>query len=318
MDATRHITPGRLERLTDELLAERLGAVERSSLPAALVDELDYALRPPRHERRVPSYGSFVLPTEPVESWSRGTGLDVTVSPPITRADDEVRRYSDGLTSWTIRTSGGINALAMFDRPAGSERDMVVLAAATGAMVVQRHPNGVVRIVGSFGVARWDGIGWQVEPPVESWLDGASADGADTTVLESLGRFAAHDLGAHGIGAMLVLGATDASAAAFERRLPTPPPFAITDPSMLGPLRHVLTQIDGAVLFDSAGRVIELGVRIVPTADAEDGVDAIGGTRHTTARRYSYDDPAATVIVVSEAGPVTVFRAGEIVGRSAR
>ena len=38
--------------------------------------------------------------------------------------------------------------------------------------------------------------------------------------------------------------------------------------------------------------------------------------RHTSGRRYSFDDPAATVIVVSEDGPVTVLRNGELIGRS--
>ena len=38
--------------------------------------------------------------------------------------------------------------------------------------------------------------------------------------------------------------------------------------------------------------------------------------RHTSAVRYSNDDPAATVIVVSEDGPVTVLRAGKRVGAS--
>jgi DNA integrity scanning protein DisA with diadenylate cyclase activity len=36
--------------------------------------------------------------------------------------------------------------------------------------------------------------------------------------------------------------------------------------------------------------------------------------RHTAARRYSYDDADATVIVVSEDGPVTVFRGGRVAG----
>ena len=38
--------------------------------------------------------------------------------------------------------------------------------------------------------------------------------------------------------------------------------------------------------------------------------------RHTAARRYSFDDPTATVIVVSEDGPVTVLRDGHILGAS--
>ena len=35
--------------------------------------------------------------------------------------------------------------------------------------------------------------------------------------------------------------------------------------------------------------------------------------RHTSALRYSHDDPHAIVIVVSDAGPVTVMHAGRAV-----
>jgi len=45
-------------------------------------------------------------------------------------------------------------------------------------------------------------------------------------------------------------------------------------------------------------------------------VEAFGGTRHTSGRRYSYDDPLATVVAVSEDGPVSVLRNGEVLGRS--
>ena len=38
--------------------------------------------------------------------------------------------------------------------------------------------------------------------------------------------------------------------------------------------------------------------------------------RHTAARRYSFDDPTATVIVVSEDGPVSVLRKGKVLGSS--
>ena len=72
----------------------------------------------------------------------------------------------------------------------------------------------------------------------------------------------------------------------------------------------------GAALFDRDGVLRRLGVRLVPSASAEASVDALGGTRHTSGRRYSYDEPHATVVVVSEDGPVTVLRHGRIVGRS--
>ena len=78
----------------------------------------------------------------------------------------------------------------------------------------------------------------------------------------------------------------------------------------------MLSQTDGAALFDASGTLVQLGVRLIPTPEAELSIDARGGTRHISARRYSFDDPGAVVIAVSEDGPVTVYRGGEVIGRS--
>ena len=137
-----------------------------------------------------------------------------------------------------------------------------------------------------------------------------------TDALDRLLRFAVHDLGSQGVGALLVYGAAIDDAGRLERRLPEPPPLRIDRPTDLAPLRHVLSQIDGAAMFDADGRLVELGVRLVPTMQAEGAIGAVGGTRHTSARRFSYDDPDAVVIAVSEDGPVSVFRGGDVVGHS--
>ena len=73
--------------------------------------------------------------------------------------------------------------------------------------------------------------------------------------------------------------------------------------------------VDGAAVFDGAGTLRHLGVRLVPSAEAEADVEGFRGMRHTAARRYSFDDPTATVIVVSEDGPVSVIRHGEVLYR---
>lgn len=283
--------------------------------PDVLLDELDYALHPPRHERRLPTYGSLVLPTVAVADWGRITGLHTDLSHTTHRDDQDVRKYADGRVSWTVRDREGVSALAVFDRAAGSERDIVVLAEATGGIVVQRRPDGGVRVAGAFGVARWDSTEWHVEPPFESWLQRASCGlDDDGIVLDRLLRFAVHDLGAAGIGALFVLGGRQDSG--FEQRLAPPPELHVDRPTDLGPLRHVVSQVDGAALVDRNGVLRHLGVRLVPSADAERSIEAIGGTRHTSARRYSHDDSSAIVIAVSEDGPVTVFRGGRTVGRS--
>jgi hypothetical protein len=69
---------------------------------------------------------------------------------------------------------------------------------------------------------------------------------------------------------------------AGSERLPTPPPLQIGTPAHLAPLRHALAQIDGAAIFDTDG-VLRL---------------------------------LATVIAVSEDGPVSVLRNGAVLGRS--
>jgi DNA integrity scanning protein DisA with diadenylate cyclase activity len=207
----------------------------------------------------------------------------------------------------------------VFDRPAGSERDLVLIAATLDATIVQRHPSGAVRVVGSSGVFRWEGFDWHHEPPVRSWSDAVlrRATGADPLVLEALLEFAVHDLGARNVGALLVYRERDKPAGVVEKRLPTPPPLRITQPAHLAPIRHALAQVDGAAVFAVDGTLRQLGARLVPSTDAEAEVAPLKGTRHTSGRRYSYDEPDAVVIAVSEDGPVSVLRRGEVLGHSA-
>ncbi|MGH9021504.1 MAG: diadenylate cyclase, partial [Acidimicrobiia bacterium] len=162
------------------------------------------------------------------------------------------------------------------------------------------------------------GFSWHHAPPVSSWMYSltAGSEHGRAEVVKSLLEFAVHDLGSRGIGALLIYRPEAEPAPPVEERLPMPPPIRILHASHLAPLRHALAQIDGAAVFDADGVLRRLGVRLVPSSAAEEKVEAFGGTRHTSGRRYSYDDPLATVIVVSEDGPVSVLRNGEVLGRS--
>jgi hypothetical protein len=308
---------GRLRRLSEELVESGLTVDDGEELDL-LVAEIEHALRPPVHERRVPSTGTIVHPTTDPDTWSASTGLAFVRGRVDRDRLAELRRFADGLSSWMMRDRDH-DEWVVFDRPAGSERDLVVLSDALGASVVQRHPSGRVRVVGSFGVLRTHGLEWQHEPRVAQWID-AVIDGhaaADDDLVRAFLEFSVHDLGAQGIGALLIYRPADGGAPPVEERLPTPPALNIRTPFHLAPLRHALGQVDGAAVFDGRGTLVQLGVRVVPSRDAEANVDALGGTRHTSARRYSYDDPDAIVVAVSEDGPVTVLRNGAIVGHSA-
>jgi hypothetical protein len=314
---------GRLRRLVEELEESGLRLEGTEAFREMLLQEIDQALQPPVHERRVASTGSILEPTSDPATWSRGTQLDLTRGAVRDQPLHDARRFADGISSWMLRCTNGTTEWLVFDRPAGSERDLVVLANVFGATIVQRHPAGAVRVVGSFGVLRWRGYGWHHEPPVRHWLDAVAACPVhgDPEVLEAMLEFAVHDLGSLGIGSLLIYRPVDAPEApgrpVVEERLPTPPPLHIRRATHLGPLRHALGQIDGAAMFDADGVLRQLGVRLVPSRAAEANVEAFRGTRHTSGRRYSHDDPLATVIAVSEDGPVSVLRNGAVLGRSA-
>ena len=320
MESARPVaTEGRLRRLAEELAEEALGFLVTSDSAMLVLEELDYALRPPVHERRVPTYGAIVGPTSDPEDWRLTTELIAERRQTVEFGDAPIRRFADGISSWAVRSPRGVDELVVFDRSAGSERDVVILAAAAGGTVVQRHPAGVVRAVGEFGVVRRDVVGWHHEPPFPLWLDGIPGcrrDG-ELTVLGRVLDFAVHDLGSRGVGATLVVHPTGELSARHERRLPVPPELRIDRPYDLAPLRHALAQTDGATVFDRSGTLRNMGVHLVPSREAEAEVRAMRGTRHTSAARYSYDDPEAVVIVVSHDGPVTVIRAGEAIGHSA-
>jgi DNA integrity scanning protein DisA with diadenylate cyclase activity len=309
----------RLRRLHEELAESGLPPGDSQAFRAALVEEVDRALRPAVHERRIPSSGVLLDPRADPDTWATGTELVITRKPVGPGAVTAWRPFVDGLSSWLLRrTDGRDDEWVLFDRPAGSERDLVVLSDVLDATIVQRHPAGIVRVVGPHGVLRWEGLEWHHELPLSSWMDQVAKDSfaGDPEVLEAILRLALHDLASSGIGAALIYRPDDGPGPPVEERMPVPPPLQIRRPSHLGPLRQALAQVDGAAMFDPDGVLRQLGVLLRPSREAERSVDALNGSRHTSARRYSHDDPAATVITVSEDGPVSVLRGGEVLKRS--
>jgi DisA bacterial checkpoint controller nucleotide-binding len=317
---TRGMSEGplrRLERIAADLrdLGVLLDGDETGTI---VLEEVDEALHPAPHERMVPTSGTVIAPATDPATWARLTRLRIVTVSANGHSTSAARRYADGESTWLLRADLDTTQWLFFDRSAGSERDLVVLARALGATFVQRGGGGVIRVVGAFGVIRWERYAWHHEPPVGSMVESvAGALRADQwATIEALLTFAVHDLGAAGIGSLLVYRTTDTPGPVVEERLAPPPELRITEPLHLAPLRHALAQTDRAAIFDVSGTLHRLGVRLVPTREAEAAIDPLGGTRHTSARRYSFDDPDAVVIAVSDAGPVSVLQAGEVLATS--
>jgi hypothetical protein len=131
----------RLRRLAEELEESGLALDGDAAFRELLVHEIDHALRPAVHERRVASNGTILEPLSDPSTWASGAQLDFTRGP-VDQPLADARRFADGLSSWLLRASDGTSEWMVLDRPAGSERDLVVLAGVLDATIVQRHPPG--------------------------------------------------------------------------------------------------------------------------------------------------------------------------------
>ena len=165
-----------------------------------LLEEIDHALRPPVHEHRIASGGTIIEPASDPSAWAPGTQLVITSKPARSPTSGRGAALCRRAFELALAPRRRQNEWVVFDRPAGSERDLVVMASVFDATIVQRHPAGTVRVVGPSGVLRWEGISWHHEPPLTSWLNAITADSGagDPAVLKAMLAFAVHDLGSLG------------------------------------------------------------------------------------------------------------------------
>ena len=176
-------------------------------------------------------------------TWEVGTQLAVTRRPVEAMPLDGSRLFADGLSSWLIRRVSRRRRVGRV-RPAGRLRARPRRARRDdGRDVVQRHPSGSVRIVGDFGVLRWEGLTWHREPPIGAWIDAVTACGRPRRPRGARDRCSSSPSTTSAPAASArcsCTGPTTTPAPTIELRLPTPPPLDVRRPSDLAPLRHAL------------------------------------------------------------------------------
>ena len=320
-DADRHelpVLPGRLQRLADELLDEGVPALDGAPDPVSALVELAYALRPQLHEGRVPTYGVLMPPVTPTFDREHRIGADTIDLIDVAQLDVQfARRFADGVTSFAVRSGDTITSIAGFGRNMADEYDLVGLQAQLGGLIIQRHPGGQVRVFGPHGVVRWNGITWHHDAPVDAWIERLATVTGDLPLdaVRPLLRFAIHELGGRRIGATLIWRPTEhpPPARGLEPLVHHAPRLRLDHVGEEAAIAQALSQTDGAAIFDEEPALVALGIRLGPSPQAEAAVPAMSGMRHTSAVRYSYDNPHAVLIVVSEDGPVTLMHAGRAI-----
>jgi hypothetical protein len=274
-----------------------------------VLDELEYARRPPLFERRAPIYGSIVVPGDRslIES---GELVDLIELDAMSL--DVARRFADGRSTYLVRQPDLPLQLACFRRSVQYEADLVEIQADMGAIIVQRTAMGVTRAFTETGAVEWAGYRWTNRPNARSQHEALQPllPGIDKPVLAGLLELAVHWLSPSRVGATLVLpGDNDEAGLDLEHSV-VAPALTVTTRYHYPALFAALMQTDLATIVAADGAVLRLAVGLRATPEAGSTIDHARGMRHRSAARYTFDQPGALAVVVSEDGPVTVFLEG--------
>jgi hypothetical protein len=306
---------GSARRLAEELEDDGIKLEEHDAVRDLLLDELDYARRIPMFEGRRPLYGSFSMP--PGMSITNAGGIADLV--PLDGLPREMARtFADGRSAFVVNRHEEPPVLVCFDRPVQYEAELVRLQELTGARIVQRTAvYGQVRLFADRRVIAWDGQSWTDRPTAGALLAtlrGCAPD-LDPAVAHGMLDLAVHWLSPARVGATIVVHEQDFQWSSMDVATKFhAPQLSITNRQHFPALYASLQQHDLATLVRGDGSVMYLGVGLRSSAEAERAVDSDRGMRHRSAQRFSYDHPSTTIAVVSDNGPVTIFREGRAIG----
>ena len=282
-----------------------------------IINELLAALEPSVHEGLIPPYGAIIAPEDTNFS---------SLLPLSKEALELARKAADGsgaLLAWKDHSFAGLMFLQPTDSP---ELQLVQLAQPLGAVAIRRERGGAVRLYTPSRNLKHVARRWTVSLPVGDAVERIlhAVPMADRSILVALLEFAFYVLSPWGIGATLVWVLSDRKCDQINVDLRPLKLNIQPSPSeaSLGFTAHFLAQYDGATFLSRDGQLVTTGVHLMPSGKANELIPPLPGTRHTSARRASYDLADALVVTVSADGPVTVFSDGvsifELVWYSAR
>ena len=156
---------------------------------------------------------------------------------------------------------------------------------------------------------------WQVKDPIDKKIEKVLdlSNFKYPEILSDLIKFAFYELSPKKIGSTLVYLLDDDEN--LNKKLIPPVNFKGYNIKFENANHHnlaenFLKQIDGATLVYPNGNIWGTGLHLQYSKKSKEVVVEEGGTRHTSAKRFSFDNGRCIVIVTSEDGPVTIYSDG--------
>jgi len=281
-----------------------------AGLEREIAAELARAFDPFVFEQKIRPYGAIVAREMP---HLERLGRLVTVAD---LSPEVVRSLADGQSTFVLIVKGEPLMLLLMHERMDTDQDYASHAAWIDGLMVCNDAGGVVRIVTVSSVTLVEGRRWIAKDLVFEAVEDVMAivPAAKIEVVQRLVEIAHHRISPHRVGATLLYRLEDQPRPTTRRdsgvNLQTLGVSVLNEgeePLLL----HQIGYRDGALLFERSGRLSAANVILRPTKASEQAVPAMGGTRHTSAARHTYDCPDVIAFVVSTDGPVTVFSDGK-------
>ncbi|HZI11584.1 MAG TPA: diadenylate cyclase [Myxococcus sp.] len=296
--------PTHLQILAQEL---NLNNVQLPDLPKNLkrtfFEELHRSLKPHIHEGRVPPFCVALLKKPKL---LKQASKVVPVTPEELESIAKLANGSRALVAYTSRKK--IFLLA-FKRDITPESELVKLSSANSAVIIRRTSDNETRIYNNGAVTIHKDRNWLFKESSKSAVDLVmqQAPMANRQVLEKILDYAHHVLNPRRIGATLIWNLRESS---IEGGQPIGMDLSIMRAVDQYLLTEFLAQTDGATSIRFDGSIESSGIHLIYSDKSRSIIQEVGGTRHTSARRFSYDHPESIAVVVSSDGPVSVFSDG--------
>ncbi len=239
------------------------------------------------------------------------------------------RQFANGTQNFLCRDDSGHY---LWSTTSVTENSLSHLAHSLGATIVQRlGGTDKVRVYHRHGIATWNGSRWVPKPYATTYssilanaipsLDRETALATASAILD----LCVHTLAAANIGATIVWDRNVSEAEfdedsvgqlqAIDRTHAMPiPPLSVAHANNHPAIASLLAQHDRALIVDDDGELTTMGVSLTPPPAVT--VSTAGGTRHNSAISFSEAERRTIVFVVSQDGPVSVFRRGICIASS--
>ncbi|MBU1106241.1 MAG: diadenylate cyclase [Candidatus Riflebacteria bacterium] len=277
---------------------------EIEAFPESFLNEFSLLATSPRHEGRVAPYGIH-LARKPYDL----TNFDVFSS--LNIHPKSLRKLVDGRNAFLSFSPDGSQSLVIAKN--GGMSDSKCFQIAKNGPYVYRDSFNVIHLFTKDFFFHLDGRQWSQTANVSKFFKEIikQIPSINQIVLKSILNLTCYRLSKQRVGATLIYCLSENANYSFADEMN----FSSAEISIVGNkwkscLTSFLSQTDGATVISKDGFVIGAGFQLQPSQKAVETIPQAEGTRHTSARRYSFDHPNILAFTISADGPITVFSDG--------